>query len=63
MDDIVVNKHNSRRIKRMMLIFLMRINLNLDDTIIQGENLLIYNKKNVVTVKILTKCIKIIKIF
>ena len=47
----------------MMLIFLMRINLNLDDTIIQGENLLIYNKKNVVTVKILTKCIKIIKIF
>lgn len=63
MDDIVVNKHNSRSIKRMMLIFLMRINLNLDDTIIQGENLLIYNKKNVVTVKILTKCIKIIKIF
>lgn len=63
MDDIVVNKHNSRSIKWMMLIFLMRINLNLDDTIIQGENLLIYNKKNVVTVKILTKCIKIIKIF
>lgn len=63
MDDIVVNKHNSRSIKRMMLIFLIRINLNLDDTIIQGENLLIYNKKNVVTVKILTKCIKIIKIF
>lgn len=63
MDDIVVNKHNSRSIKRMMLIFLMRINLNLDDTIMQSENLLIYNKKNVVTVKILTKCIKIIKIF